>query len=211
MNRFIDDLVRRYPSLEGLADKINNAAKMIINALQAGNTLYMCGNGGSASDAEHIAGELLKGFCSKRPMDSGMKHEFAAMGECGAELAEKLQCGLRAVSLVSHPAFLTAFANDVDASMIFAQQLFALGSKGDVVIGLTTSGNSENIYKCFTTARVMGIKTILLTGASGGKCSELADCIINVPENETFKIQEYHLPVYHTLCLMIEDSFYGKK
>ena len=211
MENFTDHFIKRFPELIDTLDSLKEAAKIIIEAFENDNFLYLCGNGGSAADCEHIAGELLKSFKCKRELNFDTKNKFKQFSKEGKELAEKLECGLRAVALTSHPSFGTAFANDVDASMIFAQQLFALGKDGDVVLGISTSGNAENIKKCFISAKVKGLKTILLTGKSGGICAELADCIIRVPETETFIIQEKHVGIYHTLCLIIEDYFYGKK
>jgi D-sedoheptulose 7-phosphate isomerase len=144
-------------------------------------------------------------------LDPCLEVRLKEFGAEGLELSQKLEVGLRAVTLTSHPSFATAFANDVDASMIFAQQLAALAGEGDVVLGISTSGKAENIRKCFITAKAKGIKTILLTGSCGGKCIEFADYSIKVPEKETFIIQEKHVAIYHTLCLIIEDYFYGQK
>ena len=132
-------------------------------------------------------------------------------GEEGSFIADHLQNGLPAISLNGHPALSSAFANDVDASMVFAQQLFAMGKAGDVIIGLSTSGNSDNILKCLKVAKLKNITSILMTGRDGGKGAELADLSLIMPEMETYKIQELHLPVYHTMCIVIEDYFYGKK
>ena len=211
MEKFTDNFIGRFPELNETLPSIIEAAEIIINALKNGGFLYLCGNGGSASDCEHIAGELLKSFKCKRELSSALKSEFSNFGKDGRDLADKLEDGLRAVTLTSHPSFSTAFANDVDASMIFAQQLMALSAKGDVVMGISTSGNAENIKKCFITAKVKGLKTILLTGKTGGVCAEFADCLIKVPETETFLIQEKHVGIYHVLCLIIEDYFYGQK
>ncbi len=208
-NNFIKELINRFPVLENETDHIEKATQLMIESLAGEGTLFFCGNGGSASDAEHIVGELLKGFVLRRPLKEYLTDKLRSYGEYGEELAEKLQYGLRAISLTSHPAFATAFGNDVDGTMIFAQQLLALGKKNDVVMGISTSGCSINIYKCFITARAIGLKTILLTGKRRGSCAELADCVISVPEVETFKIQELHLPIYHTICLILEDFFYG--
>ncbi len=212
MDILLNDLTRRYPAIADLKDNIQQTYKILLESLKNGGTIFTCGNGGSASDSEHIAGELLKGFVLKREVKDELKKQFSEeFGEEGYKLASKLQCGLRAISLTSHPAFITAFANDVDADLIFAQQLFGLGRNGDVLIAISTSGNSSNIYNCIMTASILGIKTILLTGKSGGKCYGLVDVALKVPETEAYKIQEYHLPIYHTLCLMIEDYFYGKR
>ncbi len=211
MEKFIGNFIERFPDLKEILPSIKETAGIIINAFENNKFLYLCGNGGSASDCEHIAGELLKSFKCKRELSSELKSEFNKFGKDGKDLADKLEDGLRAVALTSHPSFSTAFANDVDASMIFAQQLMALSSKGDIVMGISTSGNAENIKKCFITAKVKGLKTILLTGKTGGTCAEFADCIIKVPEMETFLIQEKHVGIYHVLCLIVEDYFYGQK
>jgi len=211
MEKFTDNFIERFPELKETLNSIKEAALIIIKALENGSVLYLCGNGGSASDCEHIAGELLKSFKCKRKLNNYIVNKFKKFGSDGKDLAEKLEDGLRAVALTSHPSFATAFANDVDASMIFAQQLFALSKENDIVLGISTSGNAENIKKCFITAKVKGLKTILLTGKTGGICAEFADCIINVPETETFLVQEKHVAIYHILCLIIEDYFYGEK
>jgi len=211
MENFTDSFIKRFPELEETLGSLKEAAKIIIEAFENDNSLYLCGNGGSAADCEHIAGELLKSFKCKRELSFELKNKFNQFSNDGKELAEKLEYGLRAIALTSHPSFATAFANDVDASMIFAQQLLALARKNDVVLGISTSGNADNIKKCFITAKVKGLKTVLLTGKTGGVCAEFADCIIKVPETETFLIQEKHIGIYHTLCLIIEDYFYGKK
>lgn len=205
-----ENLFCRYPALEVIKPDIDKAFIMLRDSFTHGGTLFACGNGGSASDCEHIAGELLKGFILKRPVKSSLKSEFQSkFGTDGAKLAGKLQQGLRAISLTSHPAFITAFANDVDAELIFAQQLFVLGRPGDVVILMSTSGNSANIYNCIMVAATLGIKTILMTGNHGGRCAGVADLALKMPEHETYKIQELHLPVYHSLCMMLEEHFYG--
>jgi D-sedoheptulose 7-phosphate isomerase len=212
MNIFLENMLSRYPSLKICVDDIEKAFDLCCQAFTNNDVLFTCGNGGSASDADHICGELLKGFLLKREIPEDVKDEFVErFSEEGEFISERLQRGLKAVSLTGHPALSTAFANDVEASLIFAQQMYALGNKGDVVIGLSTSGNADNIYKCFQVAAVKGVKTILLTGRDGGKCGKIADISIIVPEEETYKIQELHLPIYHTLCLMLEDYFYGEK
>ena len=208
MEKNINDLAKRSPQLKGSLKSLKEAAEIIIKAFENDNFLYLCGNGGSAADCEHIAGELLKSFKRKRELSFELKEKFKEISADGEELADKLECGLKTVTLTSHPSFSTAFANDVDASLVFAQQLLALSEKGDVLLGISTSGNAENIRKCFICAKAKEIKTILLTGKSSDKCAEFADCIIKVPETETFLIQESHVIIYHTLCSIIEDYFY---
>lgn len=211
MNKILNELFERYPRLSAIETPILKAFDWMKQSFKNEGTLFCCGNGGSASDCEHIVGELLKGFVKKRPLNSILKNKFInEFGDAGKEISEKLQGGLKAISLTSHPAFLSAFLNDVDGNFIYAQQLNILASKGDVLLGISCSGNSKNVYNAMMVAKIKEIKTILLTGNKPGKCCSIADCIINVPAEETFIIQEYHLPIYHTLCLMLEDYFYEK-
>lgn len=212
MSNILKELIQRYPQLSSIEDNIAKAYSILENSFCNGGTLFVCGNGGSASDAEHIVGELMKGFKLKREIEKEFKDKLEKKyGSEGKEIGEKLQKGLKAISLISHPALLTAFSNDVDASLIYAQQLYVLGRKGDVFIGISTSGNSVNVKRCFEIASLTGIKTIAMTNSDGGICAKMADCPIRVPEKETFKAQELHLPIYHALCLMLEEHFYGKK
>ena len=207
--RHIKELVSRYPVLESVAESLDKVYLALKICFVNDKTLFCAGNGGSAADAEHIVGEMMKGFLLRRPLNEVMRTSFRR--QTGDDvLADKLQMGLRCISLISHPALNTAFMNDVDPSMIFAQQLFVLGRSGDAVIGITTSGNAENICNMFKTARARSITTILLTGSRQGKCEPFADLVIHVPESETYKVQELHLPVYHCLCAMLEENFYGK-
>lgn len=210
MKSFVDQLIERYGKLDPIRPVIETAIRIVIDTFEREGTLFVCGNGGSGSDAEHIAGEFLKGFILKRPIPAEEKRLFGDLfGPEGTELAEKLQRGLRCISLLSHPGFITAFCNDVDPTMIFAQQLYALGRSGDAVIGISASGNAGNIRQAFMAARTRGIKTILLTGGGNGRCVAFADLVVPVPEKETFKIQELHLPFYHTLCMAVEDHFFN--
>ena len=209
MEKYFDDMVKRYPQLTGTAQVLKDLALELRELFRRGNTLFQAGNGGSAADAEHICGELLKGFKSKRRLDDEDRRIFAeTAGEDGRKIGEALQYGLPAISLLSHPALVSAFGNDVDPNLAFAQQLWALGKAGDAVIGISTGGNADNIRKLFIAARVKKIRTILLTGSKNGCCREFADVVIAVPESETYKIQELHLPVYHTLCLALESGFF---
>jgi phosphoheptose isomerase len=210
LNSSIDRLVRRYPSLTHCQSMIKDACDALIYCYENGGTLYICGNGGSAADADHIAGELLKNFSLPRPLDavtaSALKETFS---DHGTRLAEQLQEGLPAVSLCSHTALLTAVSNDMDADLIFAQQVMVFGKPGDVLLGISTSGNSTNVLQAFRTATVKKMKTIALTGKSGGELTELADILINVPEEKTADAQELHLPVYHCLCEVLEYHFFA--
>lgn len=206
----LQNLFSRYNKLASTEDAMNKLCNEAINTLTAGGTLFLAGNGGSASDSEHLAGELLKGFCSLRPLDSDMQKKFAdTYGDEGRDIAGKLQKGLKCISLLSHPAYASAFANDIDSSLIYAQQLHALGTANDMVIGFSTSGNAGNIRKLFMTAKMLNIKTALFTGANCGKSEVYADIAIHVPEHETYKIQELHLPLYHAFALILEEHFFG--
>ena len=209
MKKYLDELTARYPVLTETAPAIGEFIEMLISLYRADGTFFVAGNGGSGADAEHICGELLKGFCRKRPLDAAA---LAELKNCGDEesFGTQLQNGLRAVSLLSHPALTTAFGNDVDPDLAFAQQVWALGKAGDVMLGISTGGNASNIRKAFITARAKNMKTVLLTGNRHGICEKYADIVIAVPEMETFKIQELHLPIYHTVCLAVEAAFFNE-
>ena len=210
-NNFLEELTGRYPQLLGIESEIAEAAECLINCYQNGNKVLVCGNGGSSSDSDHIAGELLKGFEQKRPLNDSTKGKLLAVsGERGSYLAEKLQTGLPAISLSAHSGLVTAVANDTDADLIYAQQVIGFGIPGDVLIAISTSGNSQNIMDAMITARAKGMTVIGLTGETGGRIKPFCDILINVPERRTSFVQELHLPVYHTLCLMIENHFFGK-
>lgn len=205
----IHELIARYPGLAGCAADVENSAAMLIACYRNGHALYTCGNGGSAADADHIVGELMKGFLKKRPVDADFRAKLAeAYPEQAEFLADNLQCGLPAVSLHSQSALLTAFANDVDASMMYAQTLFALAKPDDVLIAISTSGNSKNVVNAVKIAKMIGVKVIALTGAKPCALDALADCIIHVGDTETYRVQELHLPVYHWLCARVEEEFY---
>lgn len=205
----LNDLLKRYPCLSEIEDDIAKASAAIINCYEKGGKLLLCGNGGSCADCEHIVGELMKGFLKKRPVSDKKRTEMKANCPClEDDIVTKLQCGLPAVSLTSMTALNTAFCNDVDPELIYAQPLMALGNKNDILIAISTSGNSKNVYAAVKVAKALGLEVIGLTGASGGKLKELADICICVPETETFKIQELHLPVYHYLCAETEAHFF---
>lgn len=205
----LDLLIERYPMLTECRESIRNAFEAIKDSYENGGKLLIAGNGGSAADSEHIAGELMKRFKIKRPVSEDFAKKLIAVDcERGTKLANELECSLMAIPLVAHEALTTAYINDVDGYGVFAQQLFGYGKPGDAFIGISTSGNAENIMKAAVVARALNIKVIGLTGAKGGKLAEFADIAIKVPENETYKIQELHLPVYHALCLMLERYFF---
>ncbi len=210
-SKYLTSLLSRYKELSSLETDITEVFEIIKECYKKEGTLFVCGNGGSASDSEHIVGELMKGFALPRNLkDDNMKKKLESLyGEEGLFLSKSLQMGLRAISLMSHPALHSAFANDVNAEMVFAQQLYVLAKPGDLLFAISTSGNARNVMRAMHVASVIGVKTVLLTGVHGGKCAKIADKTIKVPEKETYKIQEYHLPIYHTLCLMLEEYFYG--
>lgn len=207
----VEDLINRYPELNVCAKDIKEAYKILEKCYENGGKLLIAGNGGSCSDSEHIVGELMKGFKKSRHIDANFAGELLKIDATkGQELVEKLQLGLPAIALDSHQGLNTAFINDIPngGEFAFAQQLCVLGSKDDVFLGISTSGNSKNVFNAAITAKAKGLKVIALTGASGGKLASIADCTIKVPSHETFMIQELHLPIYHCLCLMLEEHFF---
>ncbi|MBR2345967.1 MAG: SIS domain-containing protein [Lentisphaeria bacterium] len=209
MKKYFDKLVTRYPVLRPILPSIEQTAAEMAELFRRGGTFFVAGNGGSGADAEHICGELLKGFKSRRTLrESDKAALLAADPLVGAALGDALQYGLPAVSLLSHPALTSAFGNDVDPELAFAQQLWALGKPGDICMGISTGGNAANIYKTFAVARAKKIRTILLTGNRHGSCERLADIVIAAPDAETYRIQELHLPIYHTLCMAVESQFF---
>jgi len=207
----LDELIRRYPVLEAVRADLEHAYKTLECCYENGGKLLVAGNGGSAADSEHIVGELMKGFVKRRPVPEEMARALKEADPVrGAELSGKLQGGLPAIALTTHTALSSAFANDVDGVLSYAQQVNGYGKPGDVFLGISTSGNSENVMYAAVTARAKGMKVIGLTGKDGGKLGRFADVSIVVPEMETYKIQELHLPIYHALCLMLEERFFEK-
>ncbi|RKN79233.1 D-sedoheptulose-7-phosphate isomerase [Paenibacillus ginsengarvi] len=201
--------ITKYPELAVNAADIERAFEIVRDSYSGGGKVLLAGNGGSASDCEHIVGELMKGFMSRRPISPAVRQSLRQFGEAeGDYLADRLQGALPAISLVSHTSLMTAYANDVAADMVFAQQVFGYGKPGDVLIGLSTSGNSANVVRALQVARAMDMCTIGLTGRSGGAMKELCDVTIRVPYDVTPDIQERHLPIYHALCIMLEDAFF---
>ena len=206
----VNQLCERYPSLLPIKPAIEEAGNQLISCYENGGKVLVCGNGGSCSDSDHIVGELMKSFELKRPIGHAMKEKLASISpERGSYLAEHLQQGLPAISLTSHTALMTAVANDIDGEVIFAQQVIGYGKPGDILIGISSSGNSQNVLDACMVARAMGMKVIGLTGETGGKMKELCDVLLNVPGRRTAFVQELHLPVYHALCLVIEHHFFG--
>ncbi len=208
--RHIDLLINRYPVLENIKENIIEAYMIMEKCYLNGGKLLISGNGGSAADAEHITGELMKRFKILRPVSSEYAEKLIAVdAERGSVLAKNLECSLMAIPLVAHEALTTAYINDVDGLGVFTQQLFGYGREGDVFLGISTSGNSKNVMNATVVARASGIKVIGLTGAKGGELAEVADVAVKVPATETYMIQELHLPIYHCWCLMLEDKFFG--
>lgn len=211
LEKHIDILMERYPCLMVCRKDIIEAYLIMEECYEHDGKLLIAGNGGSAADSEHIAGELMKRFKTPRPVTPEMAEKLKAIDPVrGENLAKNLECGLMAIPLVAHEALSTAYINDVDGLGVFAQQLFGFGRPGDVFLGISTSGNSKNVMSATVVARALGIKVIGLTGAKGGELASVADVAIKVPEIETYMIQELHLPVYHCLCLMLEERFFAK-
>lgn len=207
--KYLEELVERYPVLDAVKDDVRKAYELLEACYEQGGKLLIAGNGGSCADAEHIVGELMKGFVKRREVSNSFAECLRNADEVrGAELAKKLQGGLPAIALTGHAGLSTAYLNDVDGDLIFAQQTYGYGRPGDVLIGISTSGNAKNVMYAMTVAKALGMKTIGLTGKDGGALKREADVSVVVPETETFKIQELHLPVYHALCLMLEERFF---
>jgi D-sedoheptulose 7-phosphate isomerase len=211
INRHIETLIERYPTLAVCKDDIQAVYTILCEAYTKGRKLLVCGNGGSASDCEHIVGELMKEFKLKREV---YKEQAATMKQIdetlGSVLANHLQGALPAITLTSHSSLTTAFMNDSQPELVFAQQVNGYGKAGDVLLGISTSGNSKNVLYAAVTAKAKGLKVIGLTGQQESRLKSLADVCIQVPETETYKIQELHLPVYHCLCMMLEEHFFKR-
>lgn len=206
---YVEELIYRYPQLELAREDIIACYQILEACFSGGGKLLIAGNGGSAADAEHIVGELMKGFCLKREISEELTSSLQTIDmERGLVLSEKLQGALPAIALHNHSALNTAFLNDVDGLLIYAQQIMGYGNEGDVFLGISTSGNSSNVIYAAITAKAKGLKVIGLTGNTGGKLAGLADFCMRVNETETYKVQELHLPIYHCLCLMLEKKFF---
>ncbi len=202
MNDFIESLLRRRPEIQSCISDVESAYGMLSQCFRCGGKVLMCGNGGSAADCEHWSGEMLKGFEGDRPVDSSQRELL------GDDLADKLQGSLPVIPLTGFMSLSSAYANDCHSAYIFAQLTLGLGNPDDVLIAISTSGNSANIIYAARTARSMGVKVVGLTGQSGGSLRELCDICICAPAERTYEIQEMHLPIYHTLSLMLEDEFF---
>lgn len=195
----LNDLIKRYPALNEISCDIKKALDLMLECYKNNGKILLCGNGGSAADCEHIVGELMKGFMSKRKLTDD---------KIPMELRENLQGSLPAISLPSQSAIISAFANDVDPDFVYAQLTYGYAKENDLLIGISTSGNSKNIVNAVKLAKAMGVKTMALTGKNESELSKLCDVTIKAPETETFKVQEYHLPIYHYLCAEIENQLF---
>ena len=211
LQKHIDLLISRYPALADVRQEIIVSYLIMEECYQHDGKLLIAGNGGSAADSEHIAGELMKRFKIPRKVTDNFADKLTSIDQTRGEyLSKNLERGLMAIPLVAHEALSTAYLNDVDGLGVFAQQLFGFGRLGDVFLAISTSGNSKNILYATVVARALGIKVIGLTGANGGELATVADVCVKAPSSETYMIQEYHLPIYHCWCLMLEDKFFGK-
>ena len=211
LQKHIDLLMKRYPVLEACKEEIIGGYELMEECYKNGGKLLIAGNGGSAADSEHIAGELMKRFKIPRSIPEDLKKKLIEIDSVrGENLSKNLERPLMAIPLVAHEALTTAYINDVDGLGVFAQQLYGFGRAGDVFLGITTSGNSQNVMSATVVARALGIKVLGLTGENGGELSQVANVCVKVPETETYMVQELHLPVYHCWCLMLEDKFFGK-
>lgn len=199
----LSQLIERYPLLASCESEIKKATDLIIKTFESGNRLYICGNGGSAADADHIVGELMKGFLKKRPLTDTQIDAFE-----DKQLAKGLMQGLPAISLHSQSAFLTAFLNDEDPSLLYAQAMYALGQKNDTLLAISTSGNSGNVVNAVAAARALGCNVVSLVGSKECKLDGLSNIIIHANHTDTYRIQELHLPIYHYICATVEDYFF---
>ena len=211
LEKHINLLISRYPTLEIIREEIIDAYLIMEECYEHDGKLLIAGNGGSAADSEHIAGELMKRFKTPRPVTAEFAKKLIEVDPIrGENLAKNLERGLMAIPLVAHEALSTAYVNDVDGLGVVAQQLFGFGRPGDVFLGISTSGNSKNVMSATVVARALGIKVIGLTGSNGGELAKIADVCVKAPSSETYMIQELHLPIYHCWCLMLEDKFFGE-
>jgi len=210
MNDSLQILLTRYPQLAGLEQELKRAAELLIETARSGKLILVAGNGGSAADSEHIVGELMKSFIAPRPLDEELQARLVEVDQVmGVHIATHLQKGIAAICLSSHTALTSAFSNDVDSSLSFAQQVAGYGGDGALLWALSTSGNARNVVQAAVTAKAMGMKVLALTGEGGGKLKEFSDVCLTVPETETYKVQELHLPIYHWLCIAAEETLFG--
>lgn len=206
--QYLDELIQRRPELADQRDAIRNAVDMLVARAISGGKILVCGNGGSAADSEHIVGEFMKGFLLKREVPVDFTAQLSRF-EDGAVIAQALQQGIPAIALTQHASLSTAVLNDNDPYMAFAQQVYALGKSGDVLIGLSTSGRARNVGYALKVAKAMDLTTIGLTGSEPSPMDPICDIMIKAPVSETFLVQEYHLPIYHVICAMVEEEVFG--
>lgn len=210
MTGYLKKLIIDYPALAHLEHDVQEASELLVECYHSGGTIYTCGNGGSAADAEHIVGELMKGFHLKRNLNPDQIQEIARLyPDEATEIEQNLQEAIPAVSLVSSMALSTAFANDVNPDYVFAQQIYGLGRAGDILIAISTSGNSGNVVLAAKLAKVKDVRVIGLAGETGGKLQAHCDLTIKAPSADTAGIQEFHLPIYHCLCSMLEEAVFS--
>lgn len=205
---YFNELFDLCPNLNACKEEILKAYHALYKCFSSDKMLLICGNGGSAADSDHIAGELAKGFALKRPISNNLKIELCMNGDRNGELGDKLQCGLKALNLAAQTSLCTAIGNDMGYDFVFAQQVIAFGRSGDVLIGISTSGNSSNVLNAGITAKAQRLTTIGLTGKDGGAMKDIYDVVIQVPDEKTYHIQELHMRIYHTLCLMLERELF---
>jgi D-sedoheptulose 7-phosphate isomerase len=210
MDRHLERLLEKYPDLQPVVDDVRSAFELLRDSFRGGGKALFCGNGGSAADSEHLVGELMKGYLRPRPVPAEVRRRLQAQfPQDGGYLADHLQGALPSISLVSQTALLTAYANDVAPDMIFAQQVYGYGAPGDVLVAISTSGHSRNVLQALRVARAMGLRTLGFSGEGGGAMGELCDVAVRVPWQATADVQERHLAIYHALCGMLEDEFFG--
>lgn len=205
-----NDFFKLHQDMRPMEQNVHTVCETLLRVYQSGGKVLICGNGGSCADGDHIVGELMKGFLLKRPLPQDARDKFQQLyGAEGTALAEKLQCGLPAISLNAHAALMSAFSNDVDSELVYAQQVMGYAKQGDAIIGISTSGNAGNVAAALMAAKAAGALSIALTGRDGGKIGKLADYCLIAPHNETYRIQEYHLALYHLICAVIESELFS--
>ena len=208
--RHVDHLLSRFPALKAVKQDILKGVSIFVNCFKQEHKLLVAGNGGSAADSEHITGELMKSFRKARPIEDTLSEKLKMIDSAkGEKLSQKLERGLMTIPLVDHAALATAYANDVDSTLVFAQQLLGFGRSGDVLLAISTSGNSQNVVYAALLAKALDIKVVGLTGADGGELASYSDVCVRVPHKESYLVQEYHLPIYHCWCMMLEEYFFG--
>jgi D-sedoheptulose 7-phosphate isomerase len=207
----VERLIERYPDLECCLDDVQQVVVALVSCFRAGGKLLICGNGGSAADSEHIVGELMKGYTLRRPVPENVREQLrAAIGDEGDAVADHLQGALPAISLTSHMSLITAYINDVSPDMIYAQQVYGYGRPGDALLGISTSGNARNVLRAVQVARAVGVRTIGLTGESGGAILPYCDVAVRVPLTNTAQVQERHQAIYHAVCQALEETFFAQ-